>query len=285
MKRAIKPCARASVALAPFALALCLCTLAAAQGAGGLHLEVEGDGARVVVLEAGFGAAGEAWAKVRPGLARLARVVAYDRAGLGRSAPGPLPRTAARIAGELRTALKGAGLTPPYVLVGHSAGAAYVRVFAHLYPKEVAGLVLIDPPQEQFLGWLKAEHPEQDRMPAERLARMPEGVRAEWDARDAVIEEMRRAWPLPRVPALLLTSARNDRELSEGISPEALKVLEEARAEWLRRVAGARRVVAERAGHNIPAEEPELVVEAVRRVLAEATPARPKAPRVKRRTR
>ena len=78
------------------------------------------------------------------------------------------------------------------------------------------------------------------------------------------------AWPLPRVPVILLTSERDDRSLAEGVSPEALKVLADARAEWLGRVAGARQVVAGKAGHNVPREEPGLVVEAIRQVLAEA---------------
>src|ERR1044072_6383392 len=149
---------------------------------------------------------------------------------MGKSEPGRGPRTATRVARELHEALRAAKLAPPYVLVGHSAGAAYVRVFARLYPKEVAGLVLIVPPQEEFLDWLKAHRPEDYGMPAERLAKLPEGMRAEWEARERTVEEMRAAWPLPRVPVVLLTSERDDQALSEGSSPEALRALSEGRA-------------------------------------------------------
>jgi pimeloyl-ACP methyl ester carboxylesterase len=245
-------------------------------GAGRLHVKVEGRGATTVVLESGFGGTSEYWGKVQPSVASFARVVSYDRAGLGKSEPGPKPRTAGRIARELREALRAAKLAPPYVLVGHSAGAAYARVFAHKYPKEVAGIVLIVPPQEELLDWLKAHSPEAYGMPAERLAKLPEGMRAEWDARESAIEEMREAWPLPRVPVLLLTSERDDKSLAEGVSPEALRVLTQARAGWLARVTGARQVVAKRAGHNVPGEEPELVVEAIRQVAAEAEKSRGK---------
>jgi pimeloyl-ACP methyl ester carboxylesterase len=232
-----------------------------------LHVVVRGRGP-AVVLESGFGGTAESWERVQPEVARFARVVAYDRAGLGRSESGPAPRTAAQIALELRTALRAANIAPPYVLVAHSAGGAYARVFAHLYPGEVAGMVLIDPPQEGLLAWLKVNHPEADAIPPARLAQMPAGMRAEWEARDAVIEELRGAWPLPEVPVVLVTSARNDESLAQGVSPEAKAVLLEARQRWLARVAGARQIVAERSGHDIPHDEPELVVDAIRQVLA-----------------
>jgi pimeloyl-ACP methyl ester carboxylesterase len=71
-------------------------------------------------------------------------VCTYDRAGMGWSDPGPLPRTAERFARELHTLLANAGIAGPYVLVGHSQGGLTVRLFAHDYPADVAGVVLIE---------------------------------------------------------------------------------------------------------------------------------------------
>src|SRR5262245_43792309 len=87
--------------------------------AGGhrLHMLVVGDAGRTVVLESGL-PGGLGWQHVRGPVARFARVVTYDRAGIGQSEPGPLPRDARQIATELHTALHNAGLPPPYVLVG-----------------------------------------------------------------------------------------------------------------------------------------------------------------------
>src|SRR6266404_5930643 len=102
----------AALLLLPFAA-----TLHAAEPH--LHLDVRGDGSPTVVLEAGFASTAATWSKVQPEVAKFARVVAYDRAGLGTSEAGPLPRTAERIANELRAALRSAGLRPPYILVSH----------------------------------------------------------------------------------------------------------------------------------------------------------------------
>jgi pimeloyl-ACP methyl ester carboxylesterase len=68
-----------------------------------------------------------------------------------------MPRTSARIATELHTALQGSGEQPPYILVGHSFGAYNVRVFAGKHPSEVAGIVLVDSPQEDQYKMLPAQ--------------------------------------------------------------------------------------------------------------------------------
>ncbi|HEY6865686.1 MAG TPA: alpha/beta hydrolase [Candidatus Eisenbacteria bacterium] len=118
--------------------------------AGGhrLHLRIEGAGepGPTVILECGIGGATSCnWGWVEPAVARFARVVAYDRAGLGWSDPGPLPRDGRRIVVELHTALRNAGLAGPYVFVGHSYGGLLARLFTAAYPDEVAGLVLAEP--------------------------------------------------------------------------------------------------------------------------------------------
>jgi pimeloyl-ACP methyl ester carboxylesterase len=77
-------------------------------------------------------------------LSKSFHVVSYDRAGLGWSDLGPMPRTADRIADELHTLLQKAAIAPPYILVGHSFGGLTMPVFASRFPDEVAGMVLID---------------------------------------------------------------------------------------------------------------------------------------------
>jgi pimeloyl-ACP methyl ester carboxylesterase len=76
------------------------------------------------------------------------RVCAYDRAGYGFSDPGPQPRDGAAIARDLDQALRAARIGGPFIVVGHSAGGLYVRLFADRRPADVAGMVLVDPSVE-----------------------------------------------------------------------------------------------------------------------------------------
>jgi pimeloyl-ACP methyl ester carboxylesterase len=112
-----------------------------------LHLYCTGPanpGRPTVILEAGAGMASPGWAWVQSTIGATTRVCAYDRAGYGWSDPGPTPRDARQVVHELHTLLDRAAITGPYVLVGHSIGGMYVRVYTAQYPDEVAGLVLVD---------------------------------------------------------------------------------------------------------------------------------------------
>jgi pimeloyl-ACP methyl ester carboxylesterase len=114
------------------------------MGGHRLHIYCTGSGSPTVVIDAGLGDWSRGWSRVQPEVARATRVCTYDRAGMGHSEPGPLPRTAEHFARELYVLLQQAGIQGPYVMVGHSLGGTPVRVFAHTYPAEVAGVVLVD---------------------------------------------------------------------------------------------------------------------------------------------
>jgi pimeloyl-ACP methyl ester carboxylesterase len=109
-----------------------------------LHIDCTGTGSPTVVIDAGMNEFSTEWAWVQPGVAKSTMVCTYDRAGTGWSDPGPLPRNAAQIAKELHTLLHEANIPGPYVVVGQSLGGIHARVFAGMYPAEVAGVVLID---------------------------------------------------------------------------------------------------------------------------------------------
>jgi pimeloyl-ACP methyl ester carboxylesterase len=101
-----------------------------------LHLQVMGEQhtGPTVVLEAGLDSFSTNWHWVQSDLASSVRVVAYDRAGLGWSEPGPPPRDARQSATELHVALQRAGIGGPYLLAGHSYGGLVARVFARSVP-------------------------------------------------------------------------------------------------------------------------------------------------------
>jgi pimeloyl-ACP methyl ester carboxylesterase len=109
-----------------------------------LYLECTGSGGPAVVLQAGLGASSSSWAGIVPAIAASTTVCTYDRAGHGRSDEAAGPQDGIALATDLHTLLERAGVPGPYVLVGHSSGGPYVRVFAAQYPDEVAGMVLLD---------------------------------------------------------------------------------------------------------------------------------------------
>lgn len=109
-----------------------------------LNFRCLGQGSPTVIFESGFGADSWAWAGIQARLEHLTRSCAYDRAGYGFSDPGPTPRDGAAIARDLDHGLQAAGISGPYVVVGHSAGGLYARLFAARRRREVAGLVFID---------------------------------------------------------------------------------------------------------------------------------------------
>jgi pimeloyl-ACP methyl ester carboxylesterase len=99
-----------------------------------------------IVFESGLGTPGTGdFARVLPLLPKNLRTVRYDRPGLGGSADDGEPPTPRHVATVLHDALGAAGITPPYILVGHSLGATRIRMFAGVYPNDVAGLVFVDP--------------------------------------------------------------------------------------------------------------------------------------------
>src|SRR5919199_850531 len=108
-------------------------------------LETRKEGEPVVVFESGFGTPMGHWDTILDEVSKRAALVAYDRPGVGDSEPDQELPTVKNVADKLRKVLQGLHVKPPYVLVGHSLGGAYVRGFAVYFPQELAGLVIIDP--------------------------------------------------------------------------------------------------------------------------------------------
>ena len=224
-----------------------------------MRMLVGGSGEATVVFENGLGPPLEMWGKVQPQVSRFAKTVTYDRAGVGLSENGPSPRDGRQIVKELRDALRAAGLPPPYVLVGASLGGLYIRVFAGTYPQDVSGMVLVDPTHDAK-GFERSLHPE--------LAVVRETA-----------EQVRRS----RIPAdvpLVLIDAVGLREVpfaTSAIRRSLAKQRREIDAEsrtykrWLDAIPGARLVTTDQSGHNVPIEQPQLVVDNIREVVRTAT--------------
>jgi pimeloyl-ACP methyl ester carboxylesterase len=106
-----------------------------------VHLYCTGSGSpTVVIVGAGFSFD---WGLVQPEVAKFTQVCSYDHSGIGWSDPGPKDSCSLRVS-EVHAALNNSGIKEPYVLVGHSLGGLVARVYAGKYPDEIAGVVFVD---------------------------------------------------------------------------------------------------------------------------------------------
>lgn len=136
-----------------------------------LHLHVMGEdrGLPTVIMENGATGISAQWGWVQPAVARHTRVVTYDRPGMGWSDTPPGQMDAQEAIQDLYEALRQSGVKGPYLLTGHSMGALMARVFAHFYPEEVVGLVLVDPRDVTWEG-VHAQEPEMSPLVSRTLA-------------------------------------------------------------------------------------------------------------------
>jgi pimeloyl-ACP methyl ester carboxylesterase len=270
------------------------------------HLRRAGAGGPAIVFEAGGGCSSAMWWPFQDRLAELATVICHDRAGLGWSDPLPVSSSVSQRSEELLAVLRATGIPGPYVLVGLSYGGPVIRVFAARYPDLVAGLVFVDASHEavfaapgaqtylkrsagmlRFIGRLAA-------VGVPRLLRMRGPPQA-----SAVLpfSETQRRVLASRFPtahafrvgadefASMLSIADTMRGLDSPGSlgtrpicavshgkpfPGPFAVLEDNHLQGQQQLAALSTrgevVVAEHSSHAIPLEEPELVLECIRRV-------------------
>jgi pimeloyl-ACP methyl ester carboxylesterase len=110
-----------------------------------LHASATGCGKRVVVLESGIAASSLSWALAAPKVSEFARVITYDRAGLGWSDAATHKCTSVDAADDLARLLDTMGGAEPVIIAGHSFGGLIARIFQQRFPERVSGLVLVDP--------------------------------------------------------------------------------------------------------------------------------------------
>jgi len=278
-----------------------------------LHVHCVGDGSPTVVIDTGLGESALEWLPVQQRLRHYTRTCLYDRAGYGWSDFGELPRSSSRIVNELYLLLGRAEIPGPYVLVGHSYGGMNMQLFARRYPYLVSGLVLVDSSspeqihrvQVPFLQYMDEIRPSYEGgvwttdfvakpMIRTDLVDGPELLAAMMMSRTYTMrtvaneylnfkasarQVMRNTGRLPDVPVVVLS--RGIRQQSQevewgGATEDAWMSLQSALA---RAVPRAAHIVAERSGHAIHAEQPELVIDAATMVVdfARAETGRPES--------
>ena len=267
------------------------------SGGRELYLECRGRGRPTVVLVSGYGNGADVWSQLdsgvkRPpvlaGVARFARVCAYDRPntilqpdGRSRSDPVRQPRTAADAVAELHALLRAARERGPYVLVGHSLGGLFVRLYASTYPRQVAGLVQVDATYELLRDLIR---PEQWAVFARSTLEPVPGLDPpielfDLDASFDQILRAKAAQPLRPTLPLVVLSHGIPAELPPGAPPgfpdaATLERASSTAQNWLGGLLPfARHVIARRSGHYIQTAQPDLVIDGVRRQLRMVRPA------------
>jgi pimeloyl-ACP methyl ester carboxylesterase len=265
-----------------------------------LHIWCMGSGTPTVILDSGLGGSSFHWALVQPHVAKFTRACSYDRAGMGYSDPGRTPRTSSKIAEELRELIRRSGIEGRVILVGASFGGYNTRVFASVYSDQVGGLVLVDASHEN-----QGEHYAAAGLPSDiprfaslvplaaslgilRLMGITLGAPVEaapvevrqfvsatafrtsryhtmYDELMSVRESGAQVTATRRkltIPLIVLSDGR-----STGVRADVDRELQRDQATLSTRSC---QVIAERSGHLIARDQPEVVVDAIRTVVEAA---------------
>ena len=238
-----------------------------AVGSGRFYIDCRGSGSPTVVLEAGAGGGAGSWASVFDDIGSTTRTCAYDRAGLGSSDPRGT-RSLGDAAADLRALLAAAEEPAPYVVVGHSLGGAYARIFAHEHPDEVPAIVLLD----SFDPDLESRyiHPLLEKLRPEYEERL-QGLRdtvAAWERLDWDTSEQQLASDdLSATRVAALVAPRYEPRLSEAVNATIERTWREAYGSLS--PGQTTYEYAWNSGHVIPVDRPDAVVDVVRRVVGE----------------
>jgi CubicO group peptidase (beta-lactamase class C family)/pimeloyl-ACP methyl ester carboxylesterase len=257
-----------------------------------IYLKCSGSGSPTVIFESGYRNDANIWsAELEPGMspvfsqvARFTRVCAYDRPGtfldpdhLGRSTPVPMPRTARDLVSDLHSLLETAHVPGPYVFAAHSFGGIFARLYASTYPREVAGMVLVDALSEKLKTGLT---PEQWKLyvnfgftkPTPGLEKYKDIETLDVNASLDQMEEAASAKPLRPMPLFVLTQGQpfdlSPWQPLPADFPGALDKAWHASQDSLATLApNAKHKIATKSSHYIQAQEPQLVIDAIKQVV------------------
>jgi pimeloyl-ACP methyl ester carboxylesterase len=261
-----------------------------------IGIENRKQGQPVVVFESGLGTPMDNWDRVLPGVSALAPLVTYDRPGIGKSDPDTEMPTVKNVSDKLIKILDHLGIAPPYILVGHSLGGAYVRGFSVYYPELLAGLVIIDPADftetklnkrkpyldigltdEQvdtlFKKWHK-EDEENNKKPSVKPKSIIKEDQALAQLRETEFKEITNS-KIPNVPVHILTGGRYDTPLAYRIKELNDSLLFRAKMRnkverWtdvIQSVDKGMLFYSGDAGHFVQWDDPELLISSIRIVL------------------
>jgi len=235
---------------------------------GGRQVEIAtaGSGDVTVVFEAGLGNDWTSWDEVASEVAPHARIFAYSRPGYGASVPTTTPRDPQTIVEELRWLLTAQGVAPPYLLVGHSNGGAYMELFAKSHADEVRGVVLVDPRHRDFLARCEAAMLDLCGISESELATQAPAVIAEYRAYTMASDQIRAAGDFGAYPVRVLTASR------VAGSAARQELWRSLHASLAAEAADGEQRVVQGAGHGIQIDRPAEVVRTILALLPSPAP-------------
>ncbi|MFK7894468.1 MAG: alpha/beta fold hydrolase [Myxococcota bacterium] len=228
-------------------------------------LVVRGSGDPTVILEAGLGGDLSVWSDVLGPVSEFTRVLAYNRAGYGRSKSESAHRDGLTAVDELRSLLRALHIPPPFVLVGHSLGGQYVELFARTFPEETAGVVFVDARHVDFSDRCRPEGVERCETPGYVRLFMPAAARAELLGTSATEAQIRAAGPFPNVPFRVLSATQRPENM-----PNLRRLWAESQADLVLLGEQGQQEICEACGHFIQRDDPERVIKAIRDVIDSA---------------
>ena len=216
----------------------------------------------VVVFENGLGGHMAWWGTVLTALPADTAYFAYNRPGIGKSAPANTPRDGQHIVAELRRALQQQGMQPPYVLVGHSLGGLYMQLFARQHRAEVAALILVDATHPRQLEGVGAMENQSLLVRGMAKVLITGSAKSEFDLLTQTGQQVLALPTVTGLPVTVLSAAEPMKETTE-----LAQFSNAMRQDIVRLYPGAQQVWVD-GGHAIPLDKPEAVVNAIRAAMA-----------------
>lgn len=237
------------------------------------HVLTWGEGEPVIVFISGGGSDLKDFEIVQKEISKITKTISYDKLGIGKSELTDSPRTLENVSEELKELLeKEKVIGVPMIFVGHSMGGYVARYFLHRYPKNLAGLVLIDPGSEFLEQELRKIQTPHEIMIADstlnaQLKLVPKGFQMEVNAYPKHDSTLKTISIKTDIPITLLESNKVDED--DPFEVKLIEIQKRLYRDFQRQVPQMELISTEKSGHFIQLEEPDLVINAIKKIITE----------------